>query len=81
MSMKMKTFDESCPWCDGPLSVTDAYDGVYCMKVGCGYVFDFVERSDDESDVVGSDDTEDDPDPSHQNLNDCSWFEITNGLC
>ena len=55
--MPMKTFDESCPRCDGQLTVS--HDRVICLTDGCGYFFDLVEISDDESDIVGSDDTED----------------------
>ena len=72
-------FVESCPWCDGRMICID--DNVFCQTVGCGYFFSFEEPTEDESDIIGSDDTEDDPDPSHRNPNDCSWFEISNGVC
>ena len=55
--MPMKMFDEPCPCCDGPLIINDDY--VSCPTLGCGYFFDLDEILDDESDISGSDDTED----------------------
>ena len=51
--MPMKTFDEDCPWCWHPLTLTE--DCVVCSTTGCGYSWNLAEPDLDESNLTKKD--------------------------